>query len=365
MAGDWIPVRIDIHQDPAVISIASELGMSSNEIVGMLVRFWGWFNSQSRDGHAARVTESFVDRDIGVTGFSAALRGVGWLAVENGGLTLPRFERWNSQSAKTRALARNRKAAERSRKGRDTCVTREEKRREENNPPPAPKGELASDVSRETKHLLEGGKMVEIAASTPTEALEQGLLALGCEFVDETPRKPTRRRSSRGAAQERETEAPKVRQPDPIWDAVAAIWFGGKVPSDKRSSVGRVVRGLKERDATVLEVQARLERYRERWPGMNDSMHAVFANWEKLSEDEHAAWRGRVEVAGNGQHAASGKANPGNRRTRPWEEVNEYGPGGKPLPEYDPNWVPYAERQRRAALQAVSETSPVTDGTVL
>jgi hypothetical protein len=66
---------------------------------------------------------------------------VGWLEIDESGVTFPNFDRHNGESAKARGLAAERKRNQRSRvteedgqmsrSERDTSVTREEKRRED------------------------------------------------------------------------------------------------------------------------------------------------------------------------------------------------------------------------------------------
>lgn len=108
MAGDWIKMRMDLAADPAVIGIAAALGCSENEVVGMLHRFWSWANAQSRDGHASSVTKNWIDRYVQHDGFADQLEKVGWLIVENGGISIPNFGRHNGKSAKKRALEQER-----------------------------------------------------------------------------------------------------------------------------------------------------------------------------------------------------------------------------------------------------------------
>jgi hypothetical protein len=135
-------VRLDLHDDPAVISMAGELGISENEVVGACVRLWSWANLQTRDGHA-RVTTAWLDRHAGITGFVMAMQRVGWLTFdEREGMTIPNFDRHNGQSAKARALSADRSRNYRSREAqkverhaeRHAPVTEKsplEKRREE------------------------------------------------------------------------------------------------------------------------------------------------------------------------------------------------------------------------------------------
>jgi len=120
MAVDWIPIRVRLEEDPAVVTVAARLKIGEDAIVGKLVKLWGWAQEHTTDGNARGVTEEFLDRYTGAPGMTQALIDVGWLErVEQpgtaipAGIRFPKFERWNSQGAKRRALV-----AERVRKHR-------------------------------------------------------------------------------------------------------------------------------------------------------------------------------------------------------------------------------------------------------
>lgn len=155
MAGDWIKMRNDLADDPAVIGIASKTGLDEFAVVGRLQHLWSWADRQSRDGHAAGVTGMWVDKHVRCDGFAQAMAEVGWLSIKKGGIDFPNFDRHNGESAKKRALATGRKAKQRaavtqvsavvSRMQRDESVTREEKRREEKDKAPSRKTSIPSD----------------------------------------------------------------------------------------------------------------------------------------------------------------------------------------------------------------------------
>jgi len=142
MAGDWIKMRTDLAEDPAVIGIAGALDLDEDTVVGKLHRFWSWADRQTVDGNAPSVTHAWLDRYSGVTGFAAALVSVGWLeGSAGGGVRIPNFDRHNGKTAKQRALTALR-AAKHKVKSNAPSVTssvtkslpekrREEKRREE------------------------------------------------------------------------------------------------------------------------------------------------------------------------------------------------------------------------------------------
>jgi hypothetical protein len=104
MAGDWIKIRIDLPDDPKVFQMSEELSLECRTLVGHLCEFWGWMDKHTVDGRGLKLSDSIIDRKVGVDGFSQALRNVEWLTGENGSLELPNFLRHNGLSAKARAL---------------------------------------------------------------------------------------------------------------------------------------------------------------------------------------------------------------------------------------------------------------------
>lgn len=150
MAGDWIKMRVDLAEDPAVISMAAKLQMDEFCIVGRLHKLWSWADKHCSTGHAKGVTFVWIDKHVGHTGFAECLQLVGWLEITETGISFPRFARHNGESAKKRLEAAERKRLQRlleanalesesshdtvsvmSQEKCDESVTREEKRREE------------------------------------------------------------------------------------------------------------------------------------------------------------------------------------------------------------------------------------------
>ena len=115
MAGDWIKIRDDLPDDLEVIRMSGSLGIHQDTVVGKLIRFWTWVDRHMEDGHAAGVTNVFIDEYVRHAGFARALSDVGWLAYTNEGFDVPKFERHLSECAKRRGLAIERKRAERRR----------------------------------------------------------------------------------------------------------------------------------------------------------------------------------------------------------------------------------------------------------
>jgi hypothetical protein len=179
MAGDWIKMRSNLHEDPRVVAMSFRLKVQPLHVVGMLFRLWSWADSQSRDGHALSVTTSFLDSLSGVTGFTDALRSVGWIEGEELNLSLPRFNEHNGQTAKTRALGRDRKERQRSkdvtaesRSERDQSVTREEKRREEKISEPQPPSEATPCKAERRPSSIEEVKAHFLELSLPESMAE-------------------------------------------------------------------------------------------------------------------------------------------------------------------------------------------------
>jgi len=103
-------MRVDLADDPAVIGIATSLQVDEDTVVGKLHRIWSWFDGQTIDGNAPRVTAAWIDRRINCPGFAAAMIEVGWLQANDNGLSLPEFDRHNGETGKARAVTAKRVA---------------------------------------------------------------------------------------------------------------------------------------------------------------------------------------------------------------------------------------------------------------
>jgi hypothetical protein len=108
MAGDWIKFELATIDKPEVLQMADLMDMTSDEVVGKLLRVWGWFDQRSLNGDAGGVTGvtlmKFIDRHVGRQGFAACMKKVGWLGEDG----LPNFDRHNGETAKNRALTKRR-----------------------------------------------------------------------------------------------------------------------------------------------------------------------------------------------------------------------------------------------------------------
>ena len=50
MAGDWIPFRKDLEQQPEVISICAQTGLTMQDVVFRLLKLWSWADNTTTDG---------------------------------------------------------------------------------------------------------------------------------------------------------------------------------------------------------------------------------------------------------------------------------------------------------------------------
>ena len=132
MAGDWIKICKDTPSKPEVLIIAAKLNIHPDIAFARCFALWTWFDSNTKDGVTNGVTKVTLDALLGRDGLCDALINVGWLIATDENLSLPNFDRHNSETAKTRALGSKRQS-----KHRDNSVTKvthqalPEKRREE------------------------------------------------------------------------------------------------------------------------------------------------------------------------------------------------------------------------------------------
>ena len=116
----WIKLETHIFDKVEIFSIAQELNLDPDSVVGKCARVWAWFDANTTDGVTKSVTTALLDRYCGVTGFSKSMINVGWMVLENGNLYLPNYDRHNSQTAKDRALGAKRAA--KHKKNKDLAI---------------------------------------------------------------------------------------------------------------------------------------------------------------------------------------------------------------------------------------------------
>lgn len=169
MAGDWLPMRLDLREDPAVIQMADQMQVREEIIVGYLHAVWSWLSRQCHDGTVTGVTLLSLGRVLNLPGFPELMRDAGWLIECQSPdgkpqIEVPNWDRWLSQSAKTRVKAsqrqqkrRNESVTELSRSERDKSATTVQKSTEyiDSSARNTPKGGSAKPSARFTPPTIE------------------------------------------------------------------------------------------------------------------------------------------------------------------------------------------------------------------
>ena len=104
MAADWMKLRLDLPDDPAVAVIAKAADLDCYGVVGRLVKIWTWANRHTTDGKVRGVGGDWLDGLVAAPGFFSGMQQAGWIKTTKTGLSFPHFDRHNSESAKARAL---------------------------------------------------------------------------------------------------------------------------------------------------------------------------------------------------------------------------------------------------------------------
>lgn len=113
----WMPMRLDLGDDPRVARLARMLSVSRFEVVGRLHDLWSWAQRHTADGRLEHTTLDDLNDRAADTRWGDALLAVGWVEVDaqTGAVTLPRWETWNSNNAKQRVQTARRVANKRDR----------------------------------------------------------------------------------------------------------------------------------------------------------------------------------------------------------------------------------------------------------
>lgn len=116
MRRPWIKIETCTPDKPEICSIATQLRMDPDTVVGKLVRLWSWAELNRITPHDLGVTREFLDKLVGRKGFAKALEQTGWLVETDGKLSFRNFQRHNHPVAHSRALTAKRVARHRLRK---------------------------------------------------------------------------------------------------------------------------------------------------------------------------------------------------------------------------------------------------------
>lgn len=105
---EWIPIRLDLAQDPDVIRMANRMkpAVRPEVIVGYLCSVWSWASKASEDGTVSGLTLDQIESTLHLPTFLHLMQEVGWVSevvATNGAVvTFENWEVWNSESRKKR-----------------------------------------------------------------------------------------------------------------------------------------------------------------------------------------------------------------------------------------------------------------------
>jgi 5-methylcytosine-specific restriction endonuclease McrA len=132
MAGDWIPMRTNLKDDPTVVFIARATKLQADHVVGKLHHLWSWVDAHAADGDLQGIDAAWIDRYVGKRGFAAAMAAAPapWLEISEDGVSIPNFATWFGSSAKTRVANSRLQSVKRASGGspRRACITAAVKR---------------------------------------------------------------------------------------------------------------------------------------------------------------------------------------------------------------------------------------------
>lgn len=111
----WIKWVKGLSNRREVIVLARKLNISRREAACACMEMWEWADQETIDGHIRGATRDDIDLMLGLPGFSSALESdeVGWVRFTERGVTFPRWERHNGETAKKRALEQRKKKRQR------------------------------------------------------------------------------------------------------------------------------------------------------------------------------------------------------------------------------------------------------------
>ena len=116
MTAHWIKVEKDTPSKPEVMRLAALLDIDEFTVVGHLIAFWSWVDSNlSPECPRTQGTIRGLDRIAGRAGFCEAMIAVGWLSHTDGMFEIPKMGRHMGKSAKMRAEDQEKKQRKRDR----------------------------------------------------------------------------------------------------------------------------------------------------------------------------------------------------------------------------------------------------------
>lgn len=115
MAGDWIKWVKGLPNRREVRVMSRALKLSPREVACICMEVWGWADDETSDGNIPGATAGDVDSIVNVPGFARAMcaQDVRWLIENDSGLSFPRWDKNNGDSAKKRAMEQRKKKRQR------------------------------------------------------------------------------------------------------------------------------------------------------------------------------------------------------------------------------------------------------------
>jgi len=98
----WIAWVKGLPEKPEIFGLAEALGINQSEAAARCMAVWGWADEHTDDGVIMGMKPGHLDRIAGLDGFGQALVKVGWLEADAESIIFPKWDRWNTQSAKAR-----------------------------------------------------------------------------------------------------------------------------------------------------------------------------------------------------------------------------------------------------------------------
>jgi hypothetical protein len=121
MAGEWVPIDMEIERKPEVLRLLARTGLPREVVVYRLWKMWGWFSINSSDGTLDATPELMALACGGDADWWRAVESVGWLRfdAEAERATLPGWDTRFSKAAKARLLHNRRQAAYRGKESEE------------------------------------------------------------------------------------------------------------------------------------------------------------------------------------------------------------------------------------------------------
>lgn len=90
----WLPMRLDLAEDPRTVAIALACGADPVRVCGCLYAVWARAKKQCNGCRLKRHTLEMIDALVHLPGFAAAMAREKLLVIEEDGLRIPNAKKW-------------------------------------------------------------------------------------------------------------------------------------------------------------------------------------------------------------------------------------------------------------------------------